>query len=259
MLLAIDIGNTNTVFALFDIENKKGETPAHVWRCVTSSGHSTNEYTAFLRPLFAQEGLEWESVSSVIIASVVPEVDFQIKTFSHDVLGCDPLFVMHDLLDISVNMDVPGEVGADRLVNAVAVLEYYQAPAIVIDFGTATTFDVIDERGAYAGGAIAPGINLSIEALGRAAAKLPQVSIEKPDRAIGKNTVEAIYSGIFWGYVGLIEGLLKQIKNEMSGQTPLVLATGGLAPLFAEHVDEIKVIDGDLTIKGLLKIYKAKL
>jgi len=253
MLLAIDIGNTNTVFALFD---EGREHVLYSWRCITFSGHSSDEYTAFLRPLFVQEGLEFSDVSGVIIASVVPEADFQIRSFSRNCLGHDPVFVIHDFLNIIVDLDNPEEVGADRLVNAVAVYEFYQAPAIVIDFGTATTFDVIDEHGAYAGGSIAPGINLSIEALGRAAAKLPQVSIEKPDRAIGKNTIEAIHSGVFWGYVGLIERILKQITSEMDGSRPFILATGGLAPLFEPHIEDISIVDCDLTLKGLQKIYK---
>ena len=150
---------------------------------------------------------------------------------------------------------MPGEVGADRLVNAVAVTEFYKTPAVVVDFGTATTFDVIDVKGRYAGGAIAPGINLSLEALHRAAAKLPKVNIQKPASVIGKNTVSAIQSGIFFGYLGLIEGIVGNISKEL-GAKPFVIATGGLAGLFEPHTKSIHKVDDELTLKGLLRIYQ---
>lgn len=157
-------------------------------------------------------------------------------------------------LGLDIKTDKPEEVGADRLVNAVAVAACYQTPAIVVDFGTATTFDVIDGSGAYLGGAIAPGVNLSLEALHGAAAKLPKISIEKPDAAIGKETVSAMRSGIYWGYIGLVEGMIKRLSGEV-GQDVFVIATGGLAALFAKGTKAIHATDENLTLKGLVHIY----
>ncbi len=153
-----------------------------------------------------------------------------------------------------VDIDNPAEVGADRLVNAIAVQAHYKTPAIVIDFGTATTFDVIDARGRYVGGVIAPGVNLSSQALYQAASKLPKVSVEKPERVIGKGTVSAMQSGIFWGYTAMIEGIVARISSEMNAK-PFVIATGGLAGIFRESLPVIEVVDDDLTLKGLIRIY----
>jgi type III pantothenate kinase len=250
MLLAIDIGNTSTVFALF-----KGDALAHSWRCTTIRARSADEYASFLNELFSLANLEWSAVNDIIIGSVVPEADFHIKGFCKKYLHKEPVMVTADIVGIGIDMPKPEEVGADRLINAVAVIEHYKTPAIVIDFGTATTFDVIDAKGRYAGGAIAPGINLSVEALHNAAAKLPSIEIRKPARAIGKSTVEAMQSGVYLGYIGLIENIVKEIVTEM-GSAPFVLATGGLAPLFADNTDTIEAIDDTLTLKGLLKIYK---
>jgi type III pantothenate kinase len=186
---------------------------------------------------------------------VVPAADFPIKTFCEKYLKKKPVMVTRKNVPIKVDLDTPDEVGADRLVNALAIIEFYKTPAIVIDFGTATTFDVIDAKGRYAGGAIAPGINLSVEALHRAAAKLPKVNIKKPRSVIGKNTVEAIQSGIFFGYLGLIEGIVENITKEM-GAKPFVLATGGLAHLFQPHTKVIHKVDDELTLKGLLHIHQ---
>lgn len=250
MLLAIDVGNTNTVFAVY-----RGDELMQNWRLQTSSKRSADEYASFLNQLLQLCEIAWSDFSDVIISSVVPDANFHLGKFCQKFVGCDPVFVSKDLVDIDVTLDKPEEAGADRLVNALAAREFYQAPAVVIDFGTATTFDVIDEAGAYSGGLIAPGINLSIEALNRAAAKLPMVSVKKTERVIGKNTVGAIQSGIYWGYIGLIEGILERIKAEMDA-TPYVVATGGLAPLFIEGTDKIDCVDGDLTLKGLLYIHK---
>lgn len=215
---------------------------------------TADEYSAFLGETFAQAAIEWGNLDDVIISSVVPDANFHIKEFCQKYLNKKPLMVTKAMVNLTIDLDQPNEVGADRLVNAVAVIEHYKIPAVVIDFGTATTFDVIDHKGRYAGGAIAPGVNLSVSALHHAAAQLPSVSIKKPARAIGKNTVEAMQSGVYWGYVGLIEGIVKQITAEM-GQKPFVLATGGLAPLFADSTPIIKAVDDELTLKGLLKIY----
>lgn len=251
MLLAIDIGNTNTVFAVYRDRNLLNS-----WRCETASARSHDEYAAFLHHLFMMAGLELKSITDVIVSSVVPEANFQISRFCEKYIGREALFVTKDNVPIKIELDRPEDVGADRLVNAVAVLEHYQSPAIVIDFGTATTFDVITKDGCYAGGVIAPGIQLSIEALNRAAAKLPKVSVRKPDRVIGKATVEAIQSGMYYGYQGLIEGLVQRIASEL-GSKPFVIATGGLAPLFSKHTPVIDTSDEQLTLKGLVKIYES--
>ncbi len=248
MLFAIDIGNTNTVFAVY-----RGEKILATWRCQTVASRSCDEYASFLKGLFSLADIDWKKLDDVIIASVVPDADFHIKGFCEIYLKKKPLMVGPAQVPIKIDLKTPEEIGADRLVNALAVIEFYKAPAIVIDFGTATTFDVIDAKGRYAGGAIAPGINLSIEALHRAAAKLPKVNIKRPKSVIGKSTVEAIQSGIFFGYLGLIEGIIANISKEL-GSKPLVLATGGLATLFQPHTKVIHKVDDELTLKGLLRI-----
>ncbi len=250
MLLAIDIGNTNTVFAVYE-----GDVLREDWRCMTDAARSPDEYGAFLGRLFDLAGLSWQGISGVIISSVVPEADFQIKKFCLKYIQKDPVFVTMDKVRLEIKIDRPEDVGADRLVNAVAVKTFYRTPAIVIDFGTATTFDIIDAEGAYAGGVIAPGIHLSLNALHNAASKLPKVSISKPEHIIGKTTVEAMQSGVYWGYRGLIEGIIKQIRLEMDA-APLILATGGLASLFSGESSVIEQVDMHLTLKGLHAIYQ---
>lgn len=250
MLLAIDSGNTNIVFAVYDGDTLRGE-----WRASTDSERTADELGVWLTQLLTIEGLNRLDISSAIIASVVPAMVFGLKTLCRRYFKCEPLVVGDDGVDLglSILLDRPEEVGADRLVNAVAAHKYYKGPLIVIDFGTATTFDVVDAEGNYCGGAISPGINLSLEALHMAAAKLPRVAIGRPRQVIGRATVPAMQSGIFWGYVGLIEGLVKRIKEEF-GSDMLVVATGGLAPLFAEATKVINALDADLTLRGLLEI-----
>ncbi|MCF8495152.1 MAG: type III pantothenate kinase [Alphaproteobacteria bacterium] len=252
MLLAVDTGNTNTVFAVY-----RQDTLLNSWRLRTVPGRSADEYAAFLNQVFDLAGIAWNEVGDIIISSVVPETNFHLSAFCSKYLGREPLFVTKDLVDIALDITRPEDVGADRLVNAVAVQAYYTMPAIVIDFGTATTFDIIDAQGRYAGGVIAPGINLSVSALHKAAAKLPSVSIRRPEHVIGKDTVSAMQSGVYWGYRGLIEGLISGITAEM-GIKPLIIATGGLAPLFAKDMPIINHVDDELTLKGLLVIYKSK-
>ena len=252
MLLAIDVGNTNTVFALI-----KDDTLLESWRLQTLNARSPDEYAALLTQLLALTEYRLEDCSRTLISSVVPEVNFHLRRFIEKYLKHDPLFITKDHVGIDIDLDTPDEVGADRLVNAVAVNENYSAPAIVIDFGTATTFDVIDDNGAYAGGVIAPGINLSINALHQAASKLPKVSVQKPEAAIGKSTSKAMRAGVFYGYLGLIEGIVKNIKDELGNPSDLkVIATGGLAPLFAQDTDIIQTVDQDLTLKGLIELSK---
>jgi type III pantothenate kinase len=250
MLLAIDIGNTNTVFAVY-----KAEKLLASWRFQTISSRTADEYAAFLHEMFELQGIDWDRVKDIIISSVVPDADFPVRAFSKKYLKKNPVFITASLADIDVLIDHPEEIGADRLVNAAAMREHYRTPAIVIDFGTATTFDVVDAKGRYIGGVIAPGINLSIEALHRAAAKLPRVGVKKPGKIVGTSTVGAMQSGIYWGYISLIEGLVERIAKE-TGKKPFVLATGGLAPLFADNTKVIDKVDEDLTLKGLLCIHR---
>ena len=251
MLLAIDIGNTNTVFAVFDGDDMKRS-----WRLQTQEGRSSDEFAAFLHAHFVQADFVISDIKRVIISSVVPESDFAIRQFCEEFFSAAPVFVHKDMAGIAVDLERPEEVGADRLVNAVAVKACHQVPAIVIDFGTATTFDVITDDGVYAGGVIAPGIRLSISALHQAASKLPKVAVEKPERVIGKRTSAAMQSGVYWGYKGLIGEIVREITKEMGGEKPYVIGTGGLASLFAEDSDVIDCVDPALTLKGLQIIDK---
>ncbi|MDY0883021.1 type III pantothenate kinase [Dongia soli] len=253
MLLAVDCGNTNIVFALYD-----GETQRGAWRISTDHRRTADEYGVWLTQLMELQGLAPEAVTGAIIASVVPDVIFELKTLIRHYFSCDPLLIGQNgiKLTIPVRLDRPEEVGADRLVNAVAAHHLYTGPLIVIDFGTATTFDVVDADGGYIGGVICPGINLSLEALYMAASKLPGIAITRPQHVIGRSTVPAMQSGIFWGYIGLIEGLVWRIRDEFG--TPMkVIGTGGLAPLFKEATSAIEILDGDLTLRGLAMIYAA--
>ena len=251
MLLAIDVGNTNTVFALYRERTLVGQ-----WRLSTNRERTAEEYAAALIQLMALKGLKHTEVSAVLISSVVPQAVIPLRWMVRDFFLCRAFVVGEDVdCPIKVKLNNPREVGADRVVNAVAARKRYPPPLIVVDFGTATTFDVVDEDGAYCGGAIAPGINLSIEALHRAAAKLPRIALEPPECVIGRSTVGAMQSGIFWGYVGLIEGLVGRIQEEY-GKKMTVLATGGLAPLFVKRCPALQHLDRDLTMAGLLEIYE---
>lgn len=253
MLLAIDSGNTNIVFAVFDDAGGiRGE-----WRSSTSGERTADEYGVWLTQLMRLQDLSPKDVDAAIIASVVPATLFGLKTLCRKYFGSDPLVVGESGLELGLKVlvDQPEEVGADRLVNAVAARQLYGGPLIVVDFGTATTFDVIDRDGNYLGGVIAPGVNLSLEALHMAAAKLPRVAIRRPNRVVGKGTVEAMLSGIYWGYVSLVEGVVLRIRREQGAEMD-VIATGGLAPLFADAVSCIKLADLELTLKGLLAVYR---
>ena len=250
MLLAIDVGNTNTVFAIF-----KNDTLLHSWRCTTEQSRSADQYAVFLNQLFELEKLKWTDIKDVIISSVVPDTNFHLERFCENYIKKDALFVGSSNVDVTIDLVQPQEIGADRLVNAAAVIRHYNAPAIVIDFGTATTFDVIDQGGIYRGGLIAPGIRLSIEALTNRAAKLPKINIEKPEYIIGRNTQEAMQSGMYWGYIGLIETICTKIKQEFVHNVE-VIATGGLAPLYAQSTNAIDIVDEHLIFKGLYEIHK---
>lgn len=254
MLLAIDSGNTNIVFAVFDDAGAVlGE-----WRSSTTGNRTADELGVWLERLMQLEGLERSAIDAAIIATVVPATLFPLKTLCTKYFGCEAM-VVGDAgveLGIDVKVDRPDDVGADRLVNAAAAHEKHGGPLIIIDFGTATTFDVTDVEGSYVGGVIAPGVNLSVEALYQAAAKLPRVAVERPETVIGRATVPAMQSGIYWGYVSLIEGIVSRIRAENGHPDMPVIATGGLAPLFAEATDSIDTIDPDLTLRGLFAIYR---
>src|SRR5919205_1504439 len=234
MLLAINANNTNTVFAIWDGAALKGS-----WRTATEGKRTADEYVVWLDHLLALDGLARGDVDGAVIASVVPEVNFNLLTFCRKYCKTDPLVVGAKGVKLGTKalVDQPEEVGADRLVNTVAAHDRYKGPLIVFDFGTATTLDVVDRDGNYCGGVIAPGINLSLTALHMAAAKLPSVRISRTERVIGTDTVSCMQSGIYWGYMGLIEGLVGRIKTEFgaapgsgSGAGMQVIATGGPAP-----------------------------
>lgn len=251
MLLAIDIGNTNLVFALCD-----GSAVRAQWRIRTDAHRSTDEYAVWLFALMSREKLTEKDIDAVILSSVVPDANFGVKSFVRQYLNLEPRLITSGQIDIGmpVLLDNPRELGADRLINAFAAWSRYRCPLIVIDFGTATTFDVVSGKGEYVGGVIAPGINLSLEALQKAAAKLHGIAITHPETVIGKSTTTAMQSGIFYGYAGLVEGITRRIKDER-GEEMQVIATGGLAPLYSEATTAIDHVDTDLTIRGLMLIH----
>lgn len=253
MLLAIDSGNTNVVFAVFDGKTVKGS-----WRYHSNPLRTADEYAVWLTQLMGLQSLKPVDIDGAIIANVVPASAFNLNTLCSEFFKVAPMNIGDPSVDlgIPIRMDHPGNVGADRLVNALAAHRAYGGPLIVIDFGTATTFDIVGPDGAYEGGVIAPSAQHSVEALYRAAAQLPRVKIERPERVIGKDTVPAMKSGIYWGYVGLIEGLTARIREEY-GRPMRVIATGGLATLYAEAAPVIEVVDPDLTLRGLRLIYEA--
>lgn len=251
MLLAIEQGNTNTLFAVHDGENWIAQ-----WRAATDASRTADEYAVWLSQLLNMAGLQFGVLTACIISSVVPQSIFNLRNLARRYLHVEPLVIGENAdLGIEVRIDKPSEAGADRLVNALGAHIVYPGDLIVIDSGTATTFDVIAADGGFEGGVIAPGINLSMEALHSAAAKLPRVAIQKPQRVVGKDTVGAMQSGVFWGYVALIEGLIARIKAER--EAPMtVVATGGVASLFHGATTAIDHFDPDLTIRGLLEIHR---
>lgn len=251
MLLAIEQGNTNTLFAVHD-----GKTWINQWRAATDSTRTADEYAVWLSQLLHMAGLQFGVLDACIISSVVPQSIFNLRNLSRRYLHVEPLVIGENAdLGIAVRIDKPSEAGADRLVNAIGAHIAYSGHLIVIDSGTATTFDVIADDGGFEGGVIAPGINLSMEALHAAAAKLPRVAIQKPQRVIGRDTVGAMQAGVFWGYIALIEGLIARIKAEWP-HPMTVIATGGVASLFHGASTAIDHFDPDLTIRGMLEIHR---
>ena len=253
MLLAIDAGNTNLVFALVE----DGVIRAR-WRIATDARRTADQYAVWLHQLLALEGFTKAGVTAVIIGSVVPRALHNLEVLAAKYFGVEPLIAGEAPAEWGIELDVaePRSVGADRVLNAIAAHAIYKGDLIVVDFGTAATFDVIDYSGAYKGGIIAPGINLSLDALVTAAARLPRIAIEAPDSktVIGRTTEEQMQIGIYWGYVAMMEGLVARLKAEI-GRPVDVIATGGLAALFDTHTDIFDAIEGDLTIQGLAMLY----
>ena len=251
MLLAIEQGNTNTLFAVHDGVEWIAE-----WRSATESTRTADEYAVWLHQLLELQGLGLKNLDGCIISSVVPQSIFNLRNLSRRYLKVEPMVIGENVdLGMRVTIEKPSEAGADRLVNAIGGYASYGGPLIIIDSGTATTFDVVSADGAFEGGVIAPGINLSMQALHTAAAKLPRVAIQRPERVIGQDTVGAMQSGVYWGYVGLIEGLIERIKREYV-RPMTVVATGGVASLFVGATNKIDKFDGDLTIRGMLEIWR---
>ncbi|MBU6234777.1 MAG: type III pantothenate kinase [Alphaproteobacteria bacterium] len=248
MLLAIDAGNTNTVFAVC----KDAQTPVRVWRIKADAARTADEYAAWLLPLLQQGGLGLADITDVVIGSVVPSANLHFRKFCQTYLKKTPLFVgdagtSHGL---TILLPHPESLGADRVVNVMAATAQYKTPMIIIDFGTATKLEVIDANGAYIGGIIAPGINQSADALHMATAKLPKIDIMKPAKVTGTDTISAMRSGIFWGYVSMIEGLIRRLSDENNFK-PFILVTGGLAPIFEGSIGGVDKTDEMLTIQGL--------
>lgn len=252
MLLCIDTGNTNTVFALWDGARFLG-----TWRTSTEHQRTADQYFVWLTTLMRGQGLEGAKIDEVIVSSTVPRVVFNLRVLCDRYFGCRPLVVGKPdcALPIAPRVDEGVVPGPDRLANATAAFDRYGGDVVVVDFGTATNFDVVARDGAYIGGVIAPGVNLSLEALHQGAAALPHVDISQPAKVIGTNTVECIQSGVFWGYTGLIEGIAARIKAEY-GVPMKVVGTGGLAPLFAQGEALFDTVDDDLTMHGLTVIHR---
>ena len=247
MLLAVDVGNTNVVFALFE-----GREIRTRWRIATDPRRTGDEYAVWLSQLMAIEGIERGEVDAMIVSTVVPRARHNIEVLGQKYFGVTPTFAGECGWPIEIDVDEPASLGADRAINAIAAHAKYPGDLIVVDFGTATTFDVVDFNGAYKGGIIAPGINLSLDALVNNTAKLPRIAIESPasGSVIGRNTEDQMLIGVYWGYVAMMEGLIARLRAEI-GRPARVVATGGLAILFDEHTEIFDHVEADLTLEGL--------
>ncbi len=251
MLLAIDVGNTNSVIALYEEDKCVAQ-----WRTSTSATRTADEYAVWLSQLMTLQNLSMDKVDDCIISNVVPQSLFHLRNLSRRYFNCEPFVVGPDNIPgVEVRIPKPSEAGADRLVNAVGAFAAHGGPLVVVDSGTATNLDIVGADGAFEGGVIAPGINLSMQALHEAAARLPRIAIQQPEKIIGTDTVGAMQSGVFWGYIGLIDGLVRRVKEEY--KAPMrVVATGGVASLFDGASETIDIFDTSLTIRGLLEIHR---
>lgn len=251
MILAFDVGNTNMVIGVF-----KGEKMLTHWRVRTDTHKTCDEYGMMLVSLFSYTGFKLNDIKAVVISSVVPSLMMELERACQKYFHCKPLVVGPGVkTGLAIKYENPREVGADRVVNAVAAFHKYGGPLIIVDFGTATTFCVVNEHGDYLGGAIAPGVSISTEALVTRASKLPRVELIKPKSIIGKNTVMSMQAGIIFGFVGQVEGIINRMKAEIENK-PKVIATGGLAPILASETDTIDIVDEFLTLDGLRIIYE---
>lgn len=252
MLFVLDIGNTNTVLGVFNKERLE-----HEWRIKTDRYKTEDEFGVLIKSLFDFKGIHFSDIDGVVISSVVPPIMTALEKMSRKYFKIEPYIIGKNDYRSYLKMSYPNpnEIGADRVVNAVAAIKAYGPPLIIIDFGTATTFCYIDEESAYVGGIITPGVNISMEALYSEASKLPKIDIEAPERVIGTSTVEAMQSGAFYGYVSQVDGLVTRIKKQVN-ITPKVIATGGLSKLISEASDTIDEVDPFLTLKGLYYIYQ---
>ncbi|MBM7663441.1 type III pantothenate kinase [Bacillus mesophilus] len=250
MIFVLDVGNSNTVLGVFENDVLK-----HHWRFETNRNKTEDEYAMLIKALLLHESITFHDIKGIIISSVVPPIMFSLEKMCLKYFKISPLIVGPGIkTGLNIKYENPREVGADRIVNAVAGIAQYGGPLIIVDFGTATTYCYINEHKQYMGGAIAPGINISTEALYSRAAKLPRIEITRPEAIVGKNTISAMQAGIVYGYVGQVEGIVKRMKEETQSN-PKVIATGGLASLIAKESNLIDVIDPFLTLKGLQMIY----
>ena len=251
MLLAVDVGNTHTVLGLFEGERLRAD-----WRVASRKDATVDETGIVWRQLFAHAGADPAAVDGMIVSSVVPDLDRMVAAVGRRYFDADALFVAPGVkTGMPILYENPHEVGADRIVNAVAAVRRYGAPVIVLDFGTATTFDVVSARGEYLGGIIAPGLGISAEALFSRAARLSRVEVREPARVIGRTTQESIQSGLFHGYVALVEGLVRRVRDELGVAAPVV-ATGGIAPVFRDALSLLDAVDPGLTLEGLRLIWE---
>lgn len=251
MILVVDVGNTNIVLGLYEEKQL-----LHHWRLSTNRSSTTDEYGMMIYNLFQHAGIELDQVEGVIISSVVPPLMFVLEQLCSKYLKKSPLVVGPGIkTGLNVRYENPREVGADRIVNAVAAIELYGAPCIIVDFGTATTFDYIDESGQYVGGAVAPGIGISTEALYQRAAKLPRIELVKPKSVVGRNTVASMQAGIIYGFAGQVDGIVGRIREEHS-KNAKVIATGEMAQLIASESRTIETVNPLLTLQGLQMVYE---